>query len=146
MPLPTTRITLDELRQLAAEVFGVDVRAVSVPWHDHYAIHIGALWSAPIGLHTEYRSIDVSMRCIRDVDGSTEGTHAFNVLFDALEGILRRRSAARTVMPIAPELEGPPSSIRPKIAPPFPLESDSKTFSQALPSEPPEKDDGDRNE
>lgn len=142
MPPPTTRITLDELRALAAEVFGVDMRAVTVPWHDTYAVHIGVLWSAPVGPHVEYRSIDVALRGVRDATGSTEGTHAFNVLFDVLEGILRRRSAARgarppTLLEQTRELEpGPPSSVRPRLAP-----KDAPLFTEARPSEPPEKDE-----
>jgi hypothetical protein len=141
VPPPTTRITLAELQKLAAEVFDVSEHAVTSPFHDHTAIHLGALWSAPLGPHVEYRSIDIALRGIRDEGGSSTGAHAFNVAFDALEGILRRRSAARAhdPMPAVTQRElaqrdasGPPSSIRPRLEP---------VFTEALPSAPPESDD-----
>jgi hypothetical protein len=142
MPPPTTRITFEELQKLAAEVFDVDLRAVTSPYHDASAISLGALWSGPSGLHVEYRSIDISMRGLRDARGSSVGTHAFNVCFDVLEGILRRRAVAPTA-----ELEqvGPPSTIRPRLAPPFegklPAPPPVPTFGEAAPSEPPEPEE-----
>lgn len=151
MPPPTTAITLDELRTLAAEVFEVDVRAVTAPYHDPYTICLGALWSPPIGPHVEYRSIEITLRRLRDSTGSLEGTHAFQVCFDVLEGILRRRSAARAQRKDAGELEpgGPPSTVRARLAPSFPPTSSEAgpNFTEALPSEPPEPgSDGDRHE
>lgn len=127
---------------MAAEVFGVEVDTVNVPHADAFTIHIGALWSAPAARNpkVEYRAIDITLRGVRDVDGSQEDAHVFNVLFDALEGLLRRRSLRRARLSIAQarELElaaGPPSSIRPRLAP---------EFTEALPSEIPPPDEPDK--
>jgi hypothetical protein len=142
MPRPTTRITFEELQKLAAEVLGVDPRTVTAPWKNDLSIHIGAIWSAPVGPHVEYRSIEISLSRIRDVDGSEEDVHVYNVLFDILEGILRRRSGrrARLASEAAERAksftEEPTSSVR-KIAPPFP----PPYYTEPLPSEPPPDED-----
>lgn len=118
MAPPTTTLTLRQLQELAAEVFEVDVRAVTSPFHDPFTVCLGALWSAPMGPHVEYRSIEISLRNVRDASGSYEGTHAFQVCFDVLEGILRRRGAARALRGDT-EPSGPPSTVRERIAPEF---------------------------
>ncbi len=144
MPRPTTRITFEELQKLAGEVLEVNPRTVTAPWKTDVAIHIGAIWSAPVGPHVEYRSIEISLSRIRDVDGSEEDVHVHNVLFDVLEGILRRRSARQARLAAEASeraknfTEEPTSSVR-KIAPSFP----PPYYSESLPSDPPPDDDSD---
>lgn len=126
-PLEPPRVTFEELTRLAAEVMGVSARAVTSPWHDKTAVHIGAIAEATTG-RAEYRSIDVAVLRCQDTDGSEEDVHAYAVLFDVLEGILRRRFARRTrahvqgeapsdLGPVQGSLDEPPSETRLKFAP-----------------------------
>jgi len=136
-PPEPPRVSFEELQRLAAEVMGVSGRAVTSPWHDKTAVHIGAVAETPEG-RTEYRSIDVAILHCRDTDGSDEDTHAYAVLFDVLEGILRRRFARRARAQVqghklqlqgaALPLDGPPSEARLRFAPAvesmFPVDDD----------------------
>lgn len=127
------RITLEELTRLTAEVMDVEPRLVTCSWRDTHAIHIGAIHT-PLEGASEYRSIDIHVSRCQDSDGSGEATHVFSVLYDVLEGILRRRTARRARLG-RPLVEGPPTSRERCIVLPYEVDP---PFVSPLDSVPPE--------